>query len=88
MVTGPPNQPYRVQTRVRGTDGDPKLLSCPFCGGRAGFVQEDVGKRGIIYTWHVLCGGSCPEALFARASGATKREAAALWNHRVPAGRK
>ena len=61
----------------------PKLLPCPFCGGPAGYCQEDVGGRGVICFWNILCGGDCPDAVFVRARGATKLEAATLWNRRA-----
>lgn len=61
---------------------DPELKPCPFCGGKAGYDQRRTAFHCVEYVWDVCCGGTCPENLFVRATGATKREAAAIWNRR------
>jgi hypothetical protein len=59
----------------------PKLLPCPFCGGKAEFQSQP--SPWLTAYWRVDCGGTCPENMVVFARGATKKEATETWNRRA-----
>ena len=58
----------------------PKLLPCPFCGGKAEFQSKP--SPWLTAYWRVDC-SECPENMVVFARGATKREATETWNRRA-----
>lgn len=61
-----------------------KLKPCPFCGGKAKFI--DLGIEGEFHDWDVEC-AECGIVMMCpgREGGdvTTKKEAVAAWNRRV-----
>lgn len=68
-----------------GVLSNPKLLPCPFCGGRA-FFTYDANATHFIYARCSCCQSRTSGAYFATEDGKEQayKEAAQKWNRRAP----
>lgn len=59
-----------------------ELKPCPFCGGEAEFITENV--LGIYAVWCTKCKCQTPYQFdFGKGLGVSKQKAIAVWNGRV-----